>query len=188
MKKLTNEAIALKNGKIGIVLTKKSGDRFIASIDAEDYQLVSGYGWYAREQPMRKTRYAIAARSGTSTRISMHRLIMGIHSDHQIDHRDMDGLNNCRYNLRPATRAENMRNQTIRMDNTSGYKGVSWSRFAGKWLAFINIGKTRINLGYHCLIEDAVRARASGESKHFGEFNPIKKHKGEYCLPLVDNR
>ena len=50
-----------------------------------------------------------------------------------IDHKDGNRQNNNVYNLRWATRAENNRNSKKRNDNTSGFRGVSWSKTAKKW-------------------------------------------------------
>lgn len=55
-----------------------------------------------------------------------------------IDHRDINGLNNNWNNLREATRSENGRNSLKSPRNTSGYKGVSWSKKIDKWVARIS--------------------------------------------------
>jgi HNH endonuclease len=55
----------------------------------------------------------------------------------QIDHKDTDPHNNRWTNLREATGSQNMANQGLRSTNTSGIKGVSWSKREKKWVAMI---------------------------------------------------
>lgn len=45
-----------------------------------------------------------------------------------IDHRDRNRSNNAWTNLRLATSADNARNQKVRSDNTTGFRGVTISR------------------------------------------------------------
>lgn len=55
-----------------------------------------------------------------------------------LDHRDTNGLNNRIKNLRKATQSQNMRNSRIRSDNSSGIKGVSWSKSRKRWIVRLN--------------------------------------------------
>jgi hypothetical protein len=64
--------------------------------------------------------------------IFMHRLIMG-YPRSQVDHRDGDGCNNQKENLRIAGTAENAWNTGSRKTNTSGCKGVYWYAQTNKW-------------------------------------------------------
>src|SRR5690554_3545233 len=52
-----------------------------------------------------------------------------------IDHIDRNGTNNRWDNLREVTAEENMRNCSIRRDNTSGYSGVVWCKRKKRWVA-----------------------------------------------------
>lgn len=52
-------------------------------------------------------------------------------------------------------------------NNTSGYKGVCWSKYHNKWQAYIQLHNKRVQLGYFDNIEDAVKARVDGEEKYF---------------------
>lgn len=65
-----------------------------------------------------------------------HRLIWiwhGFEINGEIDHIDCNPMNNRIENLRLANRSENMRNASIRSDNKSGVKGVSWCKSKNKW-------------------------------------------------------
>lgn len=77
-----------------------------------------------------------------------HRLawawMTGRFPENQIDHKDLNPENNKWENLRLATNQQNCCNRRKRVDNTSGYKGVSFHRASGKYQAQIN-GKS---IGY----------------------------------------
>lgn len=85
---------------------------------------------------------------------------------HSIEREDVNGdyiSDNCHW----ATMSEQMANQRLRKDNTSGHKGVSWDKLNGKWFAYINRDKkTRLRLGLFDNIEDAVEARKQAEIRY----------------------
>lgn len=88
----------------------------------------------------------------------------------QLDHIDCDTSNNRISNLRIATQAMNNANQRRRLNNTSGVKGVSFHRRAGKWEAKIKVGGKSLHLGSFDTIEQAASAREAAAKIHFGEF------------------
>lgn len=95
----------------------------VAIIDARDWQLVSQYKWHAFKG--RTTYYARASIPGTKPRqrVLMHALLLGGGSS--CDHRDGNGLNNRRLNLRPATTQQNGGNRRKRTPGKSRFKGVT---------------------------------------------------------------
>lgn len=88
-----------------------------------------------------------------------------------IDHRDLDGLNNRWVNLRLATKNQNAQNTGVRSDNSSGFKGVAWDGAKGKWRADIRLPDgPRKFLG---LFDDPAlghQAYVTAAQQHFGEF------------------
>lgn len=76
----------------------------------------------------------------------------------RIDHKDGDGTNNAWDNLRPATAKQNALNSKRAANNSSGFKGVSWHKAAGKWAAHICAGGKKTHLG---LYEGAEEAHAA---------------------------
>lgn len=95
-----------------------------------------------------------------------------IEKGYEVDHIDLNPLNNLRNNLRLATHQENQRNQGLQSNSSSGATGVNLIARSGKWRAYIKINGRQIWLGSHDRFEDAVEARRKAEREYFGEFTP----------------
>ncbi len=89
---------------------------------------------------------------------------------YEIDHKDGDKLNALDDNLRICTHTQNGQNRGKQKNNTSGQKGVSWSKRVQKWRSRIMVDSKEIHLGYFDTIEDAARAYNDTAIKYFGEF------------------
>ena len=85
---------------------------------------------------------------------------------HHIDHINHDRADDRWLNLRPVTSAENARNQSRRVNNSSGVLGVSRHIPLDKWHARIGINGRVRHLGYFDNFDDAVRARRAAEIRH----------------------
>lgn len=103
-----------------------------------------------------------------------HRLawfyMTGAWPDPEVDHRDLDGLNNTWRNLREATRAQNMANRNPSKANTSGFKGVRWCHETRRWRAAIQVNKKTITIGSFVDRSAAETAYRDAASRHYGEF------------------
>jgi hypothetical protein len=141
-----------------------------AIIDAADAPLVEGFNWSAMVAP--RSVYAKRNdRTGDKARtVQMHRVILSEPEGLEVDHIDGDGLNNTRDNLRVATKAQNQHNRRINRDNTSGLKGVSWCKHAGKCQARITINGKLKHLGYFNTKEEAHAAYCEASAKFHKEF------------------
>lgn len=142
-----------------------------AKVDPEDFELVTGYIW-------RRTPFGYASRTSHKKprNVFMHRLITPPPPGMDVDHINGDKLDNRRTNLRVCTRAQNSWNQKLRKDNTSGYKGVQWSKADNRWKAQITCHYRPHHLGYFLQLRDAVIAYNTAATKLFGEhacLNPI---------------
>ena len=93
----------------------------------------------------------------------------------RLDHDDLDGTNNTWTNLRSATGSQNIANQGLRSDNTSGYKGVSYVKLTGKWIATIMYQGQSYHLGTFLSPEAASAAYASAALRFFGPFARTEK-------------
>jgi len=89
-----------------------------------------------------------------------------------IDHINRDASDNRIVNLRNVTRSQNMQNNGVQKNNTSGIRGVSFDNRLKQWHAYIKLNRKRIHLGIFKGFADAVQARYDAEVKHgFTEFN-----------------
>ena len=79
----------------------------------------------------------------------------GVWPDDEIDHVNGDRADNRIANLRKATWIENQWNARRRVDNTSGFKGVSWHKENTRWRADIRVNGKAMGLGYHDTPEEA---------------------------------
>jgi hypothetical protein len=146
-----------------------------AIIDVEDVPLVEGYNWRA----MTTGRSMYAARSGPRAGkerplIMMHRVIAGDPEGLLVDHKDGNGMNNRRLNLRSASNTQNQHNAKISKVNTSGSKGVHWRADIGKWAARIRVNGNRKTLGFFSDIQSAAAAYEAASKQFHGEFGRVK--------------
>jgi hypothetical protein len=138
----------------------------VSLVDDEDYEYLMQWKWCAIKS--RNTFYVVNGHS--SKTIIMHRVIMNVGNGILIDHKDGDGLNNQKHNLRICSVAENARNCKKRSHNTSGYKGVYSDKTYNKHHAYIRVNGKKIYLGQFNSKIDAAKAYDSAAIEFFGEF------------------
>lgn len=97
-------------------------------------------------------------------------LVTGSWPESEIDHINLCHGDNTWLNLRPATDSGQNGNQALRVDNKSGFRGVSWSRKAGKWAAQILRDGRKKFLGYFDDPSAAYAVYKMHAINHFGEF------------------
>src|SRR3990167_6584732 len=143
-----------------------------ALVDDKDHNWLNQWKWYTKFTKW--TYYVVrdqhilgSGKNEIKKRIRMHRLIMDCPRNKVIDHKDHNGLNNQRSNLRIVTSSQNNMNNRLRSDNTSKFKGVTWDKEKKKWLAQLCINKKNINLGRFQEINQAIMARREAEFKYF---------------------
>lgn len=141
-----------------------------ALVDDADYDYLNRFKWFAGKS--RRNFYALrqvptGLDKPKQRPLRMHCEIMGVKG---IDHRDGDGLNNQRKNLRVASRVENSANAQKRLDNSSGFKGVSFRKNRGHWVARVSFKNKRRYLGGFVTAEDAARAYDRVARELHGEF------------------
>src|SRR5262249_440843 len=153
------------------------GRGYVAIIDDEDADLVTGFKWYPMKAEGKV--YAAGWKHMPPGRffVHLHRLIANAQPGEIIDHADRDPLNCRRSNLRRATRQQNIFNRSPqRKRSTCKYKGVFLCRRTGRFRAQIALNRKRTYLGYFDNEEDAARAYNAKAIELFGEFaylNPV---------------
>lgn len=139
-----------------------------AMVDDEDYESLAPFHW--RAQPGGQAHYAVRTSSETPRQtVRMHRQILDVLPGQDVDHRNGDGLDNQRANLRACSRSENLDNQRPR-HGSSSFKGVSWVVSRSKWQAVIQPRPHREFLGYFATEVAAARAYNAAALRLFGEF------------------
>lgn len=142
--------IALSQGKVAVV-------------DAADFADANRWRWSAHK--IRNTFYAV--RKSGASHVYLHREIMAseLRPSLVVDHKDGDGLNNCRSNLRVCTRRQNQQNRVnVPRNNTSGHIGVLWSKHDKRWRAVVVRNRKRTHLGQFGSKSKAVQARRAFET------------------------
>lgn len=134
-----------------------------------------------------KREYAIRSEYSPKRTIYMHREIVCASRGVEVDHKDLDGLNNQKHNLRTATKAQNCRNRGKRdhqggVPTTSRFKGVGMRRDTGRWRAFIRVRGLLIILGHFEDEIEAAKAYDRAARHHFGEFARLNE---ESWLPRI---
>ncbi|QIG65803.1 HNH endonuclease [Ochrobactrum phage vB_OspM_OC] len=84
----------------------------------------------------------------------------------RVDHINGIYNDNRWVNLRDVSDQENMKNQKIYKNNTSGVMGVIWRKDTQKWRSIITVDKQKINLGSYSSYDEAVFVRKEAEIKY----------------------
>lgn len=143
----------------------------VALVDDADYELVAPYTWtLRRDRSGNLYAYRKWWEGGRCKGQFMHCLIMGFTG---VDHRDHNGLNNQRYNLRQATARQQGGNSSQRSTRQhSRFKGVTRDIKSPHkpWLAQLTVGGARVLSQRFADEESAARAYDEVALIHFGEF------------------
>jgi len=135
----------------------------VALVDDEDYKRLNRYKWYAY-----KDRNRWYARRFVS--VAMHRTVIKVPDSVKLDHKNGNGLDNQKVNLRRATNSQNSANRQIQSNNTSGYKGAQFDKRRNRWIARIRVSGRLLHLGTFPNAESAARAYDLKAKEVFGEF------------------
>lgn len=156
----------------------------VALVDDEDYDTLVLHKWQACKDHGGNW-YAQRCRPRTSGKlIHVHREVLQAPDGVFVDHRDGNGLNNTKQNLRLCTNSQNSGNAKRRKDNSSGFKGVTVNkrRYGHRWVAAITCQKKTFYLGTFDDPAEAARVYDSKAKELFGEFarlnfleNPVEQ-------------
>lgn len=135
-----------------------------SQVDDEDFDELSKYKWHYLEGYALRNEY----NNGNRKYVRMHREIICAPDELEVDHKDGNGLNNQRSNLRICTSSQNKMNRAPHKDNSSGFKGVWKER--RRWYSQIYFEGQYIFIGSFLTPEEAARAYDEAAKKYHGEF------------------
>lgn len=151
--------------KLGIVID-------YATVDRRDAVILNSYRWRRSSNG-----YAVrTTRPWHSDKVifHMHRVIMGLPNRENggpiVDHKNANKLDNRRSNLRICNRSQNMANNKLRSDNTSGHKGVYYDKKSGNWRSMVAFKGNIKWLGFFRNKSGAIRARKAAFTALYGQF------------------
>jgi len=144
----------------------------IAFVDDDDFERLNSFKWFAHKSG--NAYYAetiISVGYKKQDVLKMHRLVMNLgRCEMVVDHKDMNGLNNTKENLRVCTRSQNAMNKKSQTGSFSKYKGVSYHKRNKKFQAEITINSKKKHIGYYHKDVDAAIAYDNKAIEFFGEF------------------
>lgn len=146
---------------------------YSALVDDEDFENLSRFKWRALVKnraggpPVIYAMRTTPNSEGRPRSILMHSFICGYARP---DHKDGDGLNNQKSNLRPATRSQQNANRRSHAGTSSPFLGVHWYSATGKWRAQITKDRKVKTLGYFTNQADAAAAYNAAALDLHGEF------------------
>jgi hypothetical protein len=138
-------------------------------VDDEDAGRVLAHSWWVSSSPQKDGHVICFSTKIAGKIIKLHRFIMGDPAGLVIDHWDGNRLNNRKSNLRVCTVKENNMNLGLTRRNKSGYRGVSFSKDAGKWRATISLDKRQLHLGYFERADLAAAAYEKAAEVFYGD-------------------
>jgi len=114
-------------------------------------------------------RLAIEGKSYLTHRV-IWLIVTGEWPHDRLDHKNRICDDNRWENLRQASHSQNMANRRKNITSKSPYKGVTFDRESGKWLAQFQKDRKRVKLGRFKTPEEAHAAYVARSRASFGEF------------------
>ena len=144
----------------------------VALVDDEDYEWLNQWKWCAYKHRYTFYAHRCVWNKGKKITMKMHREILGlILKDGKVgDHKDRNGLNNQKDNLRIVNNSLNGYNCKMQTSSTSGYRGVNHcEKQYGYWRVRIGVNRQRIECGIFKNILDAAKAYDKAAIKYYGD-------------------
>lgn len=147
----------------------------VALVDDEDFEWLNRWKWYAldRGRTFHARRTVRIGEKRNAKNVWMHREILRTPQGMYTDHKDCNGLNNQKSNLRACTSRESAMNRRASVKTTSHLKGAKYKKESNRWNAGIMVNKKSIWLGSFDTQDEAHQAYIVAAYKYHGEFANI---------------
>jgi len=176
--KVDGNEIVCNNATCVIKLYSKLNSSSIAEtiVDINDYDKVKNHRWYrnATNQTISYVLTSYKDLDGNYQKLFLHHLICPCDSGYVVDHINGNILDNRKCNLRVCTHIQNIQNQRLRKNNTSGAKGVVWHKRDSIWEVRIVSNGTNYYLGRYKNKTDAISAYNKASKELHGEFSNLR--------------
>ena len=151
-------------------ITNKKGEIFTILYDENDHQLIRKHKWFTHKNKFTSYAETVITIENKIKYVGMHRLLLGINERSiVVDHKNGNGLDNRRCNIRPCTQSQNLMNRAC-FRGISKFIGVTWDKINNKWYASITKDKKLKNLGRYEYEKDAANAYDKAAITLHGEF------------------
>lgn len=143
----------------------------VALVDAEDAERVNEYRWCANKVILKsgKVKFYASRTVRKGVQRQLHRFLTNAKRGQEVDHKNGDGLDNRKSNLRVCTRAQNLWNRGKTKPGSSIYKGVVKTKH-NRWAAYIKANGKREFLGCYATEIEAAAAYDKRAKELHGEF------------------
>ena len=111
-------------------------------VDVSDFEIVRSYRWC-----LQCKRYVYNTEVGL-----LHRFLLNASKSLLVDHKDGNGLNNRRENIRVCNQTQNLGNSKVPISNKTGFKGVYTTENSQKPRTFPFMSKIHLIFGHNNFI------------------------------------
>jgi len=139
-------------------------------LDQKDYYRLNDFKWFLTGRLHKFYAARTIKADGRTKIVRMHRIIMNPPDNLLVDHRNGDGLDNRRQNLRLATKSQNICNSKKRANTSSRFIGVHYRKKQRRWETEITHNRKKIWLGSFENEIDAAKVYDAAAKKYHKDF------------------